>query len=49
MMTAFSEDLDAATTVSITFAVQKNGMKGNVITHGLSMDPLACPVKAVIH
>jgi hypothetical protein len=45
----FSEqDLHAATFVSFTFTKQKNGTKGEVITHGLSTDPLACPVKATV-
>jgi hypothetical protein len=43
-----SADLDATTTVSLTFTTQKNGTAGEVITHGLSTDPLACPVKAVV-
>jgi hypothetical protein len=47
-MTASSKDLDAATTVSLTFTAQKNGTHSEVITHGLSTDPLACTVKAVI-
>jgi hypothetical protein len=41
-------DLHAATTVSLTFTTQKNGTKGEIITHGLSTDPLACPVKSVV-
>jgi hypothetical protein len=45
--------LQAATTVSLTFTTQKNGNKGEVLTHGLSTDPWACPVRAtarrVIH
>jgi hypothetical protein len=41
-------ELNAATTVSLTFTTQKNGTKGEVLTHGLSTDELACPVKAVV-
>jgi hypothetical protein len=42
------DDLHAATFVSFTFTTQKNGTKGEVSTHGLSTDPLACPVKAIV-
>jgi hypothetical protein len=38
--------LAAATTVSLTFTTQKNVNKGEVLTHGLSTDPWACPVLA---
>jgi hypothetical protein len=48
LFTSPLDDLNAATTVSLTFTTQKNGTKGEVITHGLSTDDLACPVKAVI-
>jgi hypothetical protein len=45
--------LEAATTVSLTFTTQKNGNKGEVLTHGLITDLWACPVGAtarrVIH
>jgi hypothetical protein len=45
--------LAAATTVSLTFTTQKNGNKGEVLTHGLITDPWACPGRAtarrVIH
>jgi hypothetical protein len=34
--------------VSLTFTTKKNGTKGEVITHGLSHDTLACPVKATV-
>jgi hypothetical protein len=40
--------LQAATTVSLTFTTQKNGNKGEVLTHGLSTDPWACPVRATV-
>jgi hypothetical protein len=35
--------------VFLTFTTQNNGTKGEVITHGLSHDALACPVKATVH
>jgi hypothetical protein len=41
-------DLHAATFVSFTFTTQKNGTKGEVITHGIITDALTCPVKATI-
>jgi hypothetical protein len=45
--------LEADTTVSLTFTTQKNGNKGEVLTHGPSTDLWACPVRAtarrVIH
>jgi hypothetical protein len=45
--------LEAATTVSLTFTTQKNGNKGEVLTHGPSTDLWACPVRTtarhVIH
>jgi hypothetical protein len=45
--------LEAATTVSLTFNMQSNGNKGEILTHGLSTDLWACPVRAtarrVIH
>jgi hypothetical protein len=41
--------LAAATTVSLTFTTQKNGNKGEVLTHGLSTDPWSCPVRATAH
>jgi hypothetical protein len=34
--------------VSLTFTTQKNDTKGEIITHGLSTDALACPVKATV-
>ena len=36
-----------ANSVSLTFTTQKNGVRGEVITHGCSGHPWACPVKAV--
>jgi hypothetical protein len=41
-------DIQAADSVSYTFTTQKNGTKGKILTHGLSCDPLACPVQATI-
>lgn len=38
----------ASTSVSLVFTTQKNGVKGEVISHGLSGDPNCCPVQAVI-
>jgi hypothetical protein len=29
--------------------MQKHGTQGEVITHGISTDPLACPVKSIVH
>jgi hypothetical protein len=49
MMSPSSADLDVTTTVSLTFTTHKNGTKGEVITHGISTDPLMCPVKSVVH
>jgi hypothetical protein len=47
-ITCSDDDLHAATFVSLMFTTQKNGTKGEIITHGLSTDPLACPVKATV-
>lgn len=41
-------DLQAATSVALTFTTQKNGVKGEIITQGRSGDPLTCPVAAVV-
>ena len=38
----------AVTAVSLTFTTQKNGVKGEVITHGRTGHPRTCPVRAVI-
>jgi hypothetical protein len=38
------QDLSAATFVSLTFSTQKNGTRGEAIGHGLSGNPVACPV-----
>jgi hypothetical protein len=47
-MSPSSADPDAATMVSLTFTMKKNGTNCEVIIHGLITDPLACPVKAVV-
>jgi hypothetical protein len=47
-LTFSDADFHAATFVSLTFTTQKNGTKGEIITHGLSTDALACPVKATV-
>lgn len=47
ILTASPTQLLAATSCSLTFTTQKNGVKGEVITHGRSGDPWACPVRAV--
>jgi hypothetical protein len=39
--------LQTCTFVSLTFAEQKNGNRGDAIGHGRSGDPFACPVLAV--
>ena len=39
--------IQAATAVSLTFTTQKNGVKGEVISHGRSGHPLVCPVLAI--
>jgi hypothetical protein len=39
---------DTATAASLTFTTQKNGVKGEVITHGMTGDPLFCPVCALV-
>jgi hypothetical protein len=46
--TASAAEFHAVTAVSLKFTTQKNGVKGEVISHGLSGDPLNCPVKAVV-
>jgi hypothetical protein len=44
---ATDAELASATSVSLTFTTQKNGVKGEVITHGRSGDPNTCPVRAI--
>lgn len=41
-------DLWSADSVSLTFTTQKNGVKGEVINHGLSGHDALCPVRAMI-
>jgi hypothetical protein len=45
-MLASLPDIQAADSVSYTFTTQKNGTNGEILTHGLRGDALACPVKA---
>lgn len=42
-----TQELDAANSISLTFTTQKNGVKGEVISHGLSGHGLACPVHSI--
>jgi hypothetical protein len=37
----------ASTFVSLTFSTQKNGTRGEIIGHGRSPNPQACPVRSV--
>jgi len=46
--TASQADLSAATSVSLTFTTQKNGVRGEVIALGRSGDPSLCPVRAAV-
>ena len=41
-------DLSSVTFVSLTFVTQKNGNKGEVVGHGRSGHPFACPVLSII-
>lgn len=41
-------ELNTATAASLTFTTQKNGVKGEVITHGTTGDPNCCPVRALV-
>ena len=47
-MTATNVQLDRADAVSLTFTTQKNGVKGEVMSHGTTGDPRLCPVKSVV-
>jgi hypothetical protein len=47
-MLASLTDIQTVDSVSYTFTTQKNGTKGKILTHVLSGDALACPVKANI-
>ena len=40
-------DLLSITSATLTFTTQKNGVRGERITHGLSGDPLVCPCRAL--
>jgi len=40
-------DIAAATAVSLTFTTQKNGIKGEIISHARSGNNLCCPVTAI--
>lgn len=46
--TANEAELAAATSVSLTFTTQKNGVRGEVVNHGCSGHPFLCPVQATI-
>ena len=46
--TATNAQFEAVTAVSITFTDQKNGVKGEVITHGRTEHPRTCPTRAVV-
>ena len=46
--TATEAELFAATAVSLTFTTQKNGVKGEVISHGRSGHVNTCPVRAIV-
>ena len=45
---ATDSQLNAVTAAQLTFTTQKNGVKGEKITHGHTDDPLVCPVKTVV-
>ena len=49
LLTASAADLWSATSVSFTFTTQKNGVRGEIVSHGLSGHDMLCPVRAVIH
>ena len=46
--TATDAQFASVTAVSITFTDQKNGVKGEVITHGRTEHPRTCPTRAVV-
>ena len=48
LLTAPVEQLQQASSLTLEFTTQKNGVKGEKITHGRSGHPLACPVLAVV-
>jgi len=41
-------EIEAATSITLTFTEQKNGDKGNIIAHARSRDYLCCPVTSTI-
>ena len=43
-----ASQLLAATSVSLTFTTQKNGIKGEKLAHFVNQQPFACPVRAVL-
>ena len=45
---ATDTQLRAATSVSLTFTTQKNGIKGEKLAHFINHQPSACPVRAVL-
>jgi hypothetical protein len=45
---ASPEDFNSVTSVSLTFTTQKNGVKGETISHALSGDTLVCPCRAIV-
>jgi len=49
LTTSTEAELLAATSVSLVFATQKNGVRGEVANHGRSGAAHACPVRAVVH
>lgn len=47
LFTARADDILSAHSASLTFTTQKNGVRGEVVNHGRSGDPLVCPVLAI--
>ena len=41
-------ELDSMTHVSLTFTTQKNGVKDEIITHGMPGHDIVCPVRTVV-
>lgn len=48
LLHATEADLWRATSVSLTFTTQKNGVRGEIVNHGLSGHDLLCPVRSTI-
>lgn len=46
-LTNSDHTLLTATSASLTFTMQKNGIQGKIVNHGLSGHPLMCPVQAL--